>query len=254
MRTQKVSSEGDPEFRLDKNLEEINYVQRRLHLEENIHAENELGGSKYMKHLKLVFVALVAVLTTSAVATATPVCAGGDAVVAGFDCTLGGLTFGFTSLSFAPSSSTYALDIYGADTGVFNGGDVTLGFQTNVVAGVDITLDYTVTGNGMAGIDSSITSPRSGDQLDETACSVAPNPSCPTTDTLAMLGNSTSNVETASFLAPVNGTIWINKDITDNSGFSIFTDSVVVPEPMTLSLMGAGLLGIGVLGRRRRKS
>jgi hypothetical protein len=62
---------------------------------------------------------------------------------------------------------------------------------------------------------------------------------------------------------PVNF-IHVNKDITifpfDNQGgtvafnFSEVTQIVSqVPEPMTMSLMGAGLLALGVLGRRRRR-
>ncbi len=42
---------------------------------------------------------------------------------------------------------------------------------------------------------------------------------------------------------------WIVKDI--GSGGSEFSQSII-PEPMTLTLLGAGLLGLGALGRRRR--
>src|SRR5262249_48721030 len=37
------------------------------------------------------------------------------------------------------------------------------------------------------------------------------------------------------------------------TGFIVTTEAAVVPEPMVLSLVGAGLLGLGIFGRRRIK-
>jgi hypothetical protein len=52
-------------------------------------------------------------------------------------------------------------------------------------------------------------------------------------------------------------TIWIWKDINapsnTNYHLSSFDQGFAIPEPMTLSLMGFGLLGIGLIGRRVRK-
>jgi hypothetical protein len=46
--------------------------------------------------------------------------------------------------------------------------------------------------------------------------------------------------------------VWIIKDINSgNAPFSEVEQSYLVPEPMTLSLMGIGLLGLGIFGRKR---
>jgi len=52
--------------------------------------------------------------------------------------------------------------------------------------------------------------------------------------------------------------IWIFKDINANGSSisevnQVYTSSTV-PEPMTLSMMGVGLLGLGLISRRRKKS
>jgi hypothetical protein len=45
------------------------------------------------------------------------------------------------------------------------------------------------------------------------------------------------------------GTDFVYKDVNGVSEFA----QTVVPEPMTLSMMGIGLLGLGLLRRRARK-
>ena len=42
---------------------------------------------------------------------------------------------------------------------------------------------------------------------------------------------------------------WVFKDVNGVSGFSQF----IIPEPTTFSLLGAGLIGLGLLQRRRSK-
>ena len=62
---------------------------------------------------------------------------------------------------------------------------------------------------------------------------------------------------TRMFTQPFSGEVYILKDISyDGATTSSLLNSHVlgtVPEPMTLSLMGAGLLGLGLLKRRGRK-
>jgi len=87
------------------------------------------------------------------------------------------------------------------------------------------------------------------DIVTETICS---NPfngiMCPGTilNTSPLGSNSGSTATSAVTAAPTD---YFFKD--DSNGSDFFQEVGSVPEPMTLSLMGAGLLGLGLFGRSR---
>jgi hypothetical protein len=132
----------------------------------------------------------------------------------------------------------------------------TLSFGTNMshASGQDIDIQYLVT-PGIAG--TVLTASAGGGGVNEGACSVQQTFNN-LTGTPGVLGTcsginlgqgsaASGGTTTIPFLASSQD--WIFKDVSGVSGFS----QTVVPEPVTFSLMGAGLLGIGLLGRRLRR-
>ncbi len=146
-------------------------------------------------------------------------------------------------------------------------GGVNLGFQIagfTLVGGVaDLQLVYEVTGSNITGVDNTFGG-TAGSSIAETVCDSAGafGGAC-SGKTLASFSNtSAGGTATASFAS--QSTIWIIKDITAAlspginsitvSGFTNSTETSGVPEPMTLSMMGVGLLGLSLISRRRKKS
>jgi opacity protein-like surface antigen len=217
------------------------------------------------KILGNLMLAAVAVVGMSSAANAATTCIN-QQVTAGFTCSIGSLTFDFLTLSFGAQSppSTGDTLTLAPPTGQ-NGNSVVLGFQINPGTSgvpVDLLLEYTVTSTSanITGIDASYAGPDG--TITETAFANDSTCAGPTgcTTVLSQLfdGHNNGNVDVfgnpATF-GPVSSIV-ISKDI-DDLQFSEFTDSVTVssvPEPMTLSMMGAGLLGLSLISRRRKKS
>jgi hypothetical protein len=206
------------------------------------------------KILGSLFLAATVLVSVSSVASATPATCASQTVAAGLQCTLGGLTFDFSSVSFSPQSMNDALTLVAANT-VVNGSDVVLGFQIGPGASgfpVDVTIAYTVTSDtaNISGIDASYQG-ATGTIFENASVNgvVVSNIS-------DGLNNNNVNVTGNPPTFGPYSSISISKDI-DAIDFSEFTDSVQVssvPEPMTLSMMGVGLLGLSLISRRRKKS
>jgi hypothetical protein len=140
------------------------------------------------------------------------------------------------------------------------GFQLTLGFANSADPTGDLLLTYEVIG-GISGVDINIqgTPVAAPGQITvtETVCSVAfVSGACPTIDLLGSYAVTSTNGSDAigniafAYTTPV----FIKKDISFNGAItSEFTNSQLTPEPMTFTLMGAGLLGLGIFGRRRFK-
>jgi hypothetical protein len=219
-------------------------------------------------------VAAVAVAMAST-ASATELCMGVSnvtTIAAAGGCTVTGSTLVFNNFVVDPSSgftgATIGIGSAASGTGVF-GSDVDLAFQIGGLSGPgvpdsgDIILDYTVTG-GIIGVDMAVqASPVvSGGSITvtELACTTAfVNGVCSGTTLANFTAVSSGQPATPTqlFTTSYSGEVFIQKDLSyDGATTSSLVNSQIVstvPEPMTLSLMGAGLLGLGLVGRRIRK-
>jgi hypothetical protein len=215
------------------------------------------------KILSGIALAFAAVCMTSSLALATPTCIadeGMDVTTIG-SCTLGGLTFSSFTVNGVPNppGTTIYLSSIGTQSGP--GGEVDLGFQLatpwngTTVTASDTVLMYSVTGPGdIVGVNN-LQSGGQGVVIQEIVCSVAfVSGNCSQTNQLANF----SNPPTSSGTFSAQSTIYILKDISQNgpnasiSGFLNSVETSTVPEPATLSMMGLGLLGFGLMGRRRK--
>ena len=224
----------------------------------------------------LLAIAAVAVGTAStASATSIPECEAAS-VAAGGNITMIGAQGCYVAGDPNVIFSNFVVSVTGAgpssvsiagDTDM--GGDLGLDFQFAIGVetnpdSVDIEISYTVTG-GLTGIDDSFQATPDGTggnvTIDEVACAVpftgSTGTSCPSpaSNTLASYsdtstGQSVSDSETFASTSPV----YIKKDIDiADATMSEFTNTQdgYVPEPMTFSLIGMGLVGLGFMGRRR---
>ncbi len=191
-------------------------------------------------------------------------------------CSIGSLSFSnFSFLLDSGSFSTSAPDISVEDAAVI-GSQAILQFDPNIAAGSDLLFEDQVTG-GTFGVDLSTTIAGTG-FVNETVCTVfASNGICSPADTLAILNVSGQGSNPESVSASIGeacsgcsfstaggnasvtfgvgqGEVWIIKDINSGSAaFSEVEQSYGTPEPMTMSLVGFGLLGLGLVGRKLRK-
>lgn len=185
------------------------------------------------------------------------------------NCQVPGSILFFSNFTVDPGAGLSAATIGIANDGPLgtnvSAGETNLVFQIGGLAGsgvatdnYDIQLFYEVTAS-LIGIDvdfSAIPITTGSMTIFETACSQAfVSGNCPVgAQAVGLQATSTgpSSPGIASAVIPWVGAVFIKKDIQfDGAATSEFTNSQAIPEPMTLSLIGAGLLGLGIFGRRR---
>lgn len=131
---------------------------------------------------------------------------------------------------------------------------VSIGFNPDTAANSDLQLEFQVTGT-LAGVQLSYNG--STGAINEEVCTVYMPTGVCSAPAIGVGGLASLSVSPTSQTAQLGFTttqssIWVFKDIAAGSGFfSEVNQGYMVPEPMTFSLLGAGLLGLGLMGRRR---
>jgi len=211
---------------------------------------------------KSIFLLAVGLIAASGLSTAAPACASGQSIIgtsgpitvapgnvysSTFSCQIGSNVFSnfsiVTNAGF-PASSLFSLAL------TVNTAGTTLDFGITESGGEDVRLFFQISG----GInDMGLTVAGVGSTILETICSadLAGATICPTGTQLANFAVTSGNGGDSGVFAVVP-TDYVFKDIEAGSGISDFQQTII-PEPMTLTLMGAGLLGLGIYGRRRSK-
>jgi hypothetical protein len=169
----------------------------------------------------------------------------------GSSLTFSNFSYDVTNGGFTTSSPTINLILASA-----SGGTTAFDFNPNLGSNSDLEFEFEVTG-GVQAITLSLNS--ASGFVNETVCTkFTPDGNC--ADGGGTQIGTTIGVTPASPNASVNlgGTyqnIWIFKDINVGSagGLSEVNQGFLTPEPLTFSLVGAGLLGLGLLRRRSNR-
>jgi hypothetical protein len=217
---------------------------------------------------KFLMMVLAFSLLSLGVASASSIpCAinGSDAIVEGVtsttSVTCGGLTFDNFEVLNATGGAPGIVDITGvgpcANEGALN--QVCLSFNPNLQADQDEALEFQVWG-GIDQIDMSVGG--EGASVTETACSVAEiDGVCPQADLLGEITVQSNEEATICSLPECTNItptspVYVYKNINVQTGaLSEFNQSFdPSPEPVSMILLGSGLLGLGLLRRRSRKS
>lgn len=198
-------------------------------------------------------VGILMVLCIAAMGSAAPLCTssiGSNVLDTGFVCELGTLTFS----NFQAVGAT-KIDLMGA---TFNGSVVYLTFNPYMAptqGPMDVYFYMTVSGAWIDGVDL-INGGSSGTSIFERVCSspIGQGNICPENTQVAEMTASGGNQAEVLFQGSYQ-TLYIYKDILvpENEHLSSFTQSFHIPEPMTFVLIGTGLLGLGLFGKRLRR-
>ena len=172
-------------------------------------------------------------------------------------CTPSGSSLTFSNFSydvvnggFTTSSPTINLITAGV-----SGATTIFDFNPNLGSNSDLEFEFEVTG-GVSAIGLSLNS--ASGFVNETVCTnFTPDGNCKDGGgtLLGTIGVTPQSPNASLNLGGVYQNIWIFKDINVGSagGLSEVNQAYIAPEPLTFSLVGAGLLGLGLLRRRSNR-